>query len=94
MFCYSRPVGHVILEQRKKLRQGLVSYFKSNDINVLKKHMDADHRIIVKNFEKEINNSLKNPLEKQLAKKRPTMSANAISNFLGAIDPFKKDNVH
>ncbi len=53
-----------------------------------------DHRLIVKKIEKNMNNNLKKPLEKQLVKKRPTMSANAISNFFGAIDPFKKDNVH
>jgi hypothetical protein len=55
---------------KKKLRQGLVSYFKKNGINVLKEHVDADHRLIVKTFEKEMNNSLKNPLEKQLGKKK------------------------
>jgi hypothetical protein len=41
-----------------------------------------------------MNNSLKNSFEKQLAKKRSAMSANEISNFFGAIHPFKKDNVH
>jgi hypothetical protein len=56
--------------------------------------VDANHQLIVKNFEEEVNNSMKNPLENNLQRKRHVMSANAISNFLGAIHPYKKDNVH
>jgi hypothetical protein len=47
----------------------------------------ANHQLIVKNFEEEVNNSTKNPLERQIAKKRPIMNANAISNLFGAIHP-------
>jgi hypothetical protein len=30
ILCYNRPLSHVILEPRTKLRKGLVSNFKSN----------------------------------------------------------------
>jgi hypothetical protein len=56
--------------------------------------MDANHGLIIKKIEEEMNNNFKNPLESQLAKKRFVMNASVISNFLGAINPYKKDNVH
>jgi hypothetical protein len=55
--------------------------------------MDANHGLIVKKIEEEVNN-FKSPLESQLAKKRFVMNASEISNFLGATNPYKKDNVH
>jgi hypothetical protein len=55
--------------------------------------MDANHGLIVKKIEEEMNN-FKSPLESQLTKKRFVMNASVISNFLGAINPYKKDNVH
>jgi hypothetical protein len=67
------------------LRKGCISYFKSN----------GNHGLIVKKIKEKMNSNLNSPLEKkQLAKKRRTMNANAISNFLGAMDPYKKDIVH
>ncbi len=48
MLCYDRLVNHVILEQTTKLRKGFLSYFKSNGIITLKKHMDVDNGLIVK----------------------------------------------
>jgi hypothetical protein len=56
--------------------------------------MDANHGLIVKKIEEEMNNNFKSPLKSQLAKKRFVMNASVISNFLGAINPYKKDNVH
>ncbi len=79
---------------KNKVKKGLVSYFKNNRIIVLKKHMDANHGLIVKKIEEEMNNNFKSPLKSQLAKKRFVMNASVISNFLGAINPYKKDNVH
>jgi hypothetical protein len=32
--------------------------------------VDANHQLIVKNFEEEVNNSMENPLERQFAKKK------------------------
>ncbi len=68
-----------------KVKTSLISYFKNNGIIVLKKHMDANHGLIVKKIEEEMNNNFKNPLESQLAKKRFVVNANVISNFFGAI---------
>ncbi len=59
----------------------------------LKKNLDVDHVLIFKKFEKKVNCNLKSPLERQLTKKRPTINASAIFNFLGAMDHYKKNNV-
>jgi hypothetical protein len=56
--------------------------------------VDCDPDLIARKFEKEVNNNIKNPLERQLAKKRATIIGHEISKFFGAIDPYKKDNVH
>jgi hypothetical protein len=93
MLCYRKPI---VLERRtkNKIKKGFVSYFKNNGIIVLKKHMDANHGIIVKKFEEEVNNNFKSQLESQLAKKRFVVNSSMISNFFRAINPYKKDNVH
>jgi hypothetical protein len=41
-----------------------------------------------------VNNNLKISFKRLLAKERPIVSANAISNFLVTINPYKKDNAH
>ncbi len=56
--------------------------------------MDVDHILIAKNFEKKVNYNSKSPLERQFTKKRPTINASAIFNFLGAMDHYKKYNVY
>jgi hypothetical protein len=78
--CYSKLVGHAILEQKTKLRKFFVSYFKSNGIITLTKYVDANHELIVKNFEEKMNN-LKSPFKRQLAKKRFIINVSAISSF-------------
>jgi hypothetical protein len=93
MLCYSKLIGYAILEPRTKLRKNLVSYFKNNGITTLKRHMNVDHGLIVKKIKEKMNN-MKSPLERQPLKKRPIMTTSAISNFFGAIDLYKKDNVH
>jgi hypothetical protein len=50
--------------------------------------------LIARIFGKKLNNNVKNLMEKQLAKKRSIVSGSEISKFFGAINPFKKDNVH
>ncbi len=56
--------------------------------------MDANHGLIVKKIEEEVNNNFKSRLENQLVKKRFVVNASVISNFFGAINLYKKDNVH
>jgi hypothetical protein len=47
----------------------LISYYKTNGITFLKKHVDANHTIIAKMFEKKVNSLLKGREEKQPTKK-------------------------
>jgi hypothetical protein len=65
------------------LRKSFVSHFKSNGIIALKKHVDENHGLIVKNFGEKMNSNLKSPLGKQHAKKRHAMTKSKISNFWG-----------
>ncbi len=57
----------------------------------MKKHVDANHVVLAKRFEKEANFPLRNVFEKQLAKKRPNVFNFEISKFFGTTYPFKKD---
>jgi hypothetical protein len=65
--CYDNVVN--ITNPRTKERKGLVTYYKTYGIIALKKHVHADHSIIAKEIEKEINNEIIKSLERQLAKK-------------------------
>jgi hypothetical protein len=94
MLCYEKLISFTILKWRARSRKGLVSYFKNNGTIVLKKHVDANHNLIARNFEEEVNNNKKNLLQKQLAKKGAIITNNEISKFFGAIDPYKNNNVH
>jgi hypothetical protein len=60
----------------------------------LKKHVNGNHFLIARNFEKNLNNNIENLAEKQLAKKKSTFSGSEISKFFGAINPYKKHNVY
>jgi hypothetical protein len=46
------------------------------------------------NFFEEVNNNLKSPLKISIVKEKHVMNASAISNFFGAINPYKKSNAH
>jgi len=70
MFYYSKLMGHTILEPKTKLRKGCISYFKNNGIFALKKHVDANHGLIVKKIKEEMNNNLNSPLEKTTCKEK------------------------
>lgn len=52
--------------------------------------MDAYHNIIARKFEEEVNNNIKNILERQHAKKKAKIIGSEISKFFGAIDPYTK----
>jgi hypothetical protein len=43
---------------RTKERKGLITYYNTYGIIVLKKHVDADHSIIGNILEEEVNNSI------------------------------------
>jgi hypothetical protein len=50
ILCYNKLVGHVVFEQKIRLRKDFVSYFTNNGMIVLQKHVDANHGLIAKNF--------------------------------------------
>ncbi len=77
--CYDNVVN--ILHLWTKERKGLITYYKTYGITTLKKHVDADHFIIVKKFEEEINNEIGRIIEKQPTKKRPNVPTSAITCF-------------
>jgi elongation factor P hydroxylase len=55
--------------------------------------VDVNHPIIAKTFKTEVNSQVKGIVEKQLAKKRPSVFNNAIYLFFGVKDLFEKDDV-
>jgi hypothetical protein len=65
-----------------KERKGLITYYKTYGITTLKKHGDANHTLIVKNIEEEVNGPLKRTFEKQLAKKMVNVLGNALLIYL------------
>jgi hypothetical protein len=70
MICH---VNFVSYSPRTKERRGIITYSLKNDITCLKKHVDADHAILAKRFEEEMNFPLRNVFERQLAKNRPNV---------------------
>jgi hypothetical protein len=85
MICHKKFVPFTT---RTKFKKGVISYFKSNRITTLKKHVDGRHTMFAKKFEEEITNLIRNGLERQLAKKRPNVFANEISKFFSTKNPF------
>jgi hypothetical protein len=75
---------------RSKEKKGLITCYKTYGIIDLKKHIDANHFIIAKKFEEEINNEIIGSVERQLAKKRPNVLANVVSFFFVAKKTFQK----
>ncbi len=65
--CYSVPIAPTILDQWTRLNKGLISYFKDNDVNTLKKHVDVHHALIAKKVEEKVNNNMKSPIQSQFA---------------------------
>ncbi len=54
------------------LKQGPILYNIANIITMLKKHVNANHSIVAKMFEEEVNMSSKGEVEKQPTKKMRT----------------------
>jgi hypothetical protein len=88
VLCHNNPVLNI----NPKIRKGLIIYNTTNDIVALRKHVNSYHSNINKKIEGEINCPLKED-ERQLSKKRPSVSSNPISSFFVAKEPFKKNDV-
>jgi hypothetical protein len=54
---YQNPI--IEINSKTQAKKGLISYYKTNKINCLYKHVDAKHTIIAKRFEEEVNIVLK-----------------------------------
>jgi hypothetical protein len=52
ILCYDNSIN--IPNARIKERKGLITCYKTYDINVLKKHVDVDHLIIAKILNKKL----------------------------------------
>ncbi len=93
ILCYSKPIGHEVLKQRRRLRKGLLSYFNNNGIISVNKQVDVDHGQILKTFQEARTITWKVHWKDYL-QKRFILHVSAISNFFGAINHYKKDNAH
>jgi hypothetical protein len=66
ILCYVNLVN--VPNPRTKERKDFKTYYKTYGIIALKKHVDANHFIIAKKIEEEINNGITESVERQLAK--------------------------
>jgi hypothetical protein len=64
----------VLYNPRTKPRKGLVSYYKTNGISTLKKHVDSKHSLLVKKLDEQVNSSMKTQVERQPTKKKQNVS--------------------
>jgi len=70
--CYKT---HVLYNPRTKLRKGLISYYKTNGILTLKKHVDGKHNLLAKKLDEEVNNLVRTQGERQPTKKKQSVSS-------------------
>ncbi len=57
IICYNNLVDASSF--KTQTRKGLISYYKINGITTFNKHVNANHAIVTKTFEGEINNPLR-----------------------------------
>jgi len=78
----------------RKERKKLVAYYKTYGITSLKKHVDVDLVVIIKNIEEEINGPIKGTLKRLVLKMPICVRLCNIYGFFTIKDPFKKDDEH
>jgi hypothetical protein len=76
ILCHQKLV--IGINPRTQVRKILIFYYKTNGVTSLKRHVDANHILITKMFEKEVNFFLKRKKERQLAKERLILSIGSI----------------
>jgi hypothetical protein len=64
MLCYEKLINPTILGQRTKLRKRLDSYLKNSEKTKLKKQVNGNHFLILRNFGKKLNTNRKKTLWK------------------------------
>jgi hypothetical protein len=52
--CYQNLVTEI--NPKTQLRKGSISYYNTNGITFLKKHVDENHSLITRRFEEKMNN--------------------------------------
>ncbi len=78
LYCYKTVV---LYNLRTKLRKGLISYYKTIGISSLEKHVDAEHGLLAKKLDEEVNNAVRIEVERQPTKKRLNVSSYEIFEF-------------
>jgi len=73
ILCYQEPI--IRINSKIQARKKLISYYKTNGITFLKKHVDVKHTIIAKLFEEEVIFLPKWRKKNQPTKKRMIMSS-------------------
>ncbi len=68
ILCYNSPIW--FCNPKIQVRKGLIIYNTTNGITTLKKHVNANHYIIEKMFEEEVNNPLRKEVDRQPTKKK------------------------
>ncbi len=66
LLCYNAPMN--VSNPRTHARKGLISYYQTNGMTSLEKHVDDDHFLIYQKLE-EVQNMMKGSVERQLTKK-------------------------
>jgi hypothetical protein len=79
IFCHNNLINAT--NPRTKFRKRVISYYKTNEITHIYKHVDANHGQIVKIIQEEMNNLLTGKEERQPTKKRENLFGNSISKF-------------
>jgi hypothetical protein len=64
MRCMICHVNFVPSNPRTKERRRIITYYQKNGIISLKKHVDANHVMLAKRFEEEMNSPLRDVLER------------------------------
>jgi len=65
ILCYQKFITRI--NSKTQTRKGLISYYKTNGITSLKKHVDVKHIVIIKMFEEEVKSL---PSKKRMCHKK------------------------
>ncbi len=91
ILCYQKPI--IRINSRTQGKKRLIFQYKISGIISLKKHVDVEHIVIAKMFEKEINFLLKRRKEKQPTKKRAIVFGGSKFKIFLIKNSFKEKDV-